>query len=275
MDAQSLFSNKGKKKKDVRNKIIAVGRDIDDKPLYYGLEQDTKSDLKYGTSAERYEWITQGSVDLALISAIDFSRLKGGWKVLPDICKSTKGPAKRIALFFNKNLNEIENIAVPANARTSEIVLKIILKELHQIETKFVKTSGSLADSLKKCDAALLTGDQAIYETMDNPFFIDLGEEWYDLTGLPLVHGFWIGNELTTSKDDFKKLMLSWDKGIQNIPVIAGEADKNTDYITNYLKSTVKYKLGEEEQAGLDELYRFAFFYGFIDYIPDFNFVEI
>ena len=194
MDAQSLFSNREEKKKNSRSKIIAVGTDIDDKPLLFGLEHGGKSNLKFGTSAERYDWIKQGTVDLAFISAIDFARLKGGWKVIPDICKSTKGPAKRIALFFNRDLNEIESIAIPGHTRTSEIVLKIILKELHQIETKFVKIPGSspLSDSLKKCDAVLLTGDQAIYEAENNPFFIDLGEEWYDLTGLPLVYGFWI-----------------------------------------------------------------------------------
>jgi chorismate dehydratase len=275
MDAQSLFAKKDRKKKSTPKKLIAVGNDIDDKPLFYGLQQYKEYNLKFGTSIKRFEWITQGSVELAFISAIDFSRLKGGWKVLPKICKSTRGPSKRTALFFNKNLNEIESIAIPANARTSEIVLKIILKELYQIDTKFIKLSVPLKEALQKCDAALLTGDQAIMEMRNNPFHIDLGEEWYDLTGLPLVYGFWIGNELTCTKEDFKNLVESCTLGLQNVTVIAGQTQHNMAYLSSYLSSVVNYNLGDEEQSGLEELYRFSFFYGFADYIPDFNFAEV
>ena len=275
MDTQSLFSNKEKKKENKVKKFIAAGKDIDDKPLLFGLEKSNKSQLKYGSSQKRFEWISQGSVDLAFISSIDFSRLKGGWKVLPNICKSSKGFSMRTALFFNKNLTDIESIAIPNNARTSEIVLKIILKELHQIETKFIKFSGPLSESLMKCDAVLLTGDQAVYESEKNPFHIDLGEEWFDLTGLPLVYGFWIGNELTTEKKDYQKLLDSLNLGMENIPSIAEQAGEKKEYIRNYLSSTINYSLKDEEQAALDELYRFSFFYGFADYIPDFNFAEV
>ncbi len=212
---------------------------------------------------------------MGFISSVDFAFLKGGWNVLPNVCKSTKGPSKRTVLFFNKNLTEIESIAIPENARTSEMVLKLILKELHQIETKFVKLTDSLSESLKKCDAVLLTGDQAIKEIQNNPVYIDLGEEWFDLTGLPLVYGFWIGNELSTEKSDFKKLTESYNFGLKNIDAIAKESKFNSKYISDYLSLTVNYNFGEEEKAGLDELYRFAFFYGFVDYIPDFNFAEL
>jgi len=275
MDAQSLFGKAEKTKDKKDKKLFAAGNDIDDKPLIFGLDQQYKSFLKYGPSRQRFDWISQGMVDLAFISSVDFPYLKGGWNVLPNICKSTKGASKRAALFFNKNLTEIESIAIPDNARTSEIVLKLILKELHQIESKFIKMSGPLSESLKKCDAVLLTGDQAISETENNPFYIDLGEEWFDLTGLPLVYGFWIGNELTTEKDDFAKLNDSCNLGLKNLDSIAKQAKLNTTYISDYLTSIVNYNLGEEQQAGLDELYRFAFFYGFVDYIPDFKFAEI
>lgn len=275
MDTKSLFSKSDFKKKPGAKKLIAAGNDIDDKPLTFGLQQ-LNNILKFGNSGERYKWISEGSVDIAFISSIDFARLKGGWKVLPKICKSSKGPSKRVVLFFNKNLTDINNIAVSGNARTSEIVLKIILKELHQIETNFQKMSGKLDESLKECDAVLLTGDQAIRETEKNPFFIDLGEEWFDLTGLPLVYGFWIGNELTTQKTDYSGIMNAFTNGHKRLNAICKDLHGvNDKYVLDYLSQTINYNFGEEEQAGLNELYRFAFFYGFVDYIPDFHFVEI
>lgn len=275
MDAQSLFGKEKVKIPKKEKKLIAAGTDIDDKPLIFGLEKEDNFFLKYGSSKQRFDWISQGMVDMGFISSIDFAFLTGGWKVLPNICKSTKGSSKRVVLFFNKNLNEIDSIAIPDNARTSDIVLKLILKELYQIESKFVRMSAPLSTSLKKCDAVLLTGDLALKETENNPFFIDIGEEWFDLTGLPLVYGFWIGNELTTEKSDFKKLADSCALGQNNIGAIVKKSTYHEKHMSDYLSLTVNYNLGEEEQAGLDELYRFAFFYGLVDYIPDFNFMDI
>lgn len=276
MDTQSLFNKSEFKNEADAKKYIAAGNDIDDKPLTFGLPQSENNILKFGNSGERFKWISEGSVDIAFISSIDFACLKGGWKVLPKICKSTKGPSKRAVLFFNKNLTDINTIAMSENDRTSEIVLKIILKERHQIETNFEKTSGKLNDRLKQCDAVLLTGDQAIRETENNPFFIDLGEEWFDLTGLPLVYGFWIGNELTTQKSDFSGILNAIQTGSKRLEQISKKLSGSDDkYILDYLSSTVNYNFGADEQAGLNELYRFAFFYGFVDYIPDFHFMEI
>lgn len=276
MDTQSLFRKSESKKESDNKKLIAAGNDIDDLPLTFGLQQLKDSTLKFGNSNERFKWISEGSVDIAFISSIDFACLKGGWKVFPKICKSTKGPSKRAVLFFNKNLKDINNIAVHENARTSEIVLKVVLKELHQIETNFEKMSGKLNNSLKQCDAVLLTGDQAIRETENNPFFIDLGEEWFDLTGLPLVYGFWIGNELTSKKSDFSKIINAFKSGSKRLDKISKNLPGTDDkYVFDYLSLNVNYNFGEEEQAGLNELYRFAFFYGLVDYIPDFNFIEI
>lgn len=274
MDTESLFGKSPKSPGLNAKKIITIGNDLDDKPLTFGLLQEKKQVIKYGNSVQRFKWVSQGAVDMAFISAIDFARLKGGWKVLPNICKSTKHTARRVALFFNKNLTEIESVAIPDHTRTTEIVLKLVLKELHQIETNYVKINGTLSELLKKHDAVLLTGDQAVMETKNNPFFIDLGEEWFDLTGLPLVYGFWIGNELTTVKADFINLHESLEQGQKNISAINDEPFQQKDYFYEYLTQTINYTLGEEEQAGLTELYRLAFFYGYVEYIPEFFFAE-
>ena len=290
MEPQSLFSKPEKHppKKNLRS--IACADEFDDQPMILGLKQG-HNQLKFGNSAERFEWISQGSVDIGFISSTDFSRLKGGWKVFPNICKSSLGRSST-ALFFNKNLSEINSIAVPTFSRTSSIVLQILLKELYQVDCKIVKSDLGLDSALKKYNAVLMTGNGALKEMAKNNSFIDLGEQWLDLTGLSLVYGFWIGNELIVNRDDYNQLTASLQLGNKSIAKIVENASLVTrlslgtggeqasginsqSSLEEYLSKTISYTFGEAEKDALAELYKYAFFYGFIEYIPDFNFLEI
>jgi len=275
MNPQDLFKKSPQVPAKKSRKIYTCGSNLDDQPLIYGLKQN-KAEIKFGNDLQRFNWITNGSVDVAFISAIDFARLKGGWKVIPDICKSVHSQSFRSNLFFNKNLGEIRSVAIHPNSRTSEIVLKILFKERYQIECEFVESSQSLQETLKKNDAFLLTGDISVEEAIKNPSFINIGEEWNDMTGLPLVYGFWLVNELTSQKEDYWLLQDSLKQGknaIENI--LEGIKDKKDKaYKMNFLSNIINYEFRDEEMLGLESLYNYAFFYGLIEYIPDFNFAE-
>ncbi len=275
MDAQTLFDKSKKHSPKENQRIITCGDEFDDQPMIFGLKLD-KNHLKFGNSLQRFKWFSQGAVDIGFISSIDFSRLKGGWKVFPNICKSSLGKS-RIALFFNKNLSEINTIAVPLYSSTSAAVMQVLFKELYQIECKIIRSDLGLESALKKYDAALLTGSYAIKEISTNASFIDLGEEWFDLTGLPLVFGFWIGNELIVNKDDYQQLSTSLKLGSNSINKIAGNipGKENQIILQNFLLKHINYNFGDEEKNALDEFYQYAFFYGLVDYIPDFNFLEV
>ncbi len=49
----------------------------------------------------------------------------------------------------------------------------------------------NLHEMLERCDGALLIGDRAIDEAARNPELVrmDLGQTWFDITGLPMVFG--------------------------------------------------------------------------------------
>jgi chorismate dehydratase len=132
---------------------------------------------------------------------------------------------------------------------------------------------------LKWSDAALLIGDEALHEQELNKNSFDLGEEWYDLTGLPMVFSFWTGRQIATQIEDVKNIINSTNLGLKNLENIAKEYSKKTDFswalYHDYLTQNVNYKFTEEEHAGLTEFYNYAFYYGLIEYIPDILFFEI
>jgi chorismate dehydratase len=289
MDTQNLFGKQKDAKPQKAVRSIACGDEIDDQPMILGLKQG-QNRLILGNSLDCFNLISQGSVDMGFISSIDFSKLKGGWKVFAHICKASDTES-RIKLFFNKDLSEISTVAVSEYSSTSTVVLQIILKELYEVECEIIKTKLGVKSALKEFDAVLLTGNSALREAAVNNTFIDIGEEWRELTGLPLVYGFWIGSELIVNQNDHNQLKASVLWGQKSIDKIVenahgklfenyisdndskGKSRNTTGYLSKYLSQTIRYNFGDEEKDSLAELYKYAFFYGFVDYIPDFNFL--
>jgi len=89
----------------------------------------------------------------------------------------------------------------------------------------------------------------------------DLGQTWWEETGLPFVFAMWVSRCDDFSTDSLRDaLEKSRDKGIANIPEIAVSAASKyqltvgqcEDYLTNY----IRFFLHAEELAGLAEFRR-------------------
>jgi predicted solute-binding protein len=280
MDPQSLFKKSrpddSKSKTVLKKPIITSADELDNQPLIFGLKKDTEIILKTGSASQILRWIMEGSADMGFISSIDFAQLKGGWKVIPGLCISSHSAANS-NLFFRKGLTKIKTIATLNPDSTHTVVLMILMKELYQGDPELIADSGDVCALLKKYDAVLLSGDQALHEAEENPAFLNINEEWYHFTGLPLVHGFWVANEMTTSKKEYEKVLNSFQLGIQNVDKICMDrgGEQKINSIKTYIKKLIGYNFGENERDSLEELFRYAFFYGLIDFIPEFNFSDI
>ena len=70
------------------------------------------------------------------------------------------------------------------------------MQEKYEIAPEFVSVNDSLVDKLNQVDAALLSGNEAFDVQQSDKMFMDLGDEWFDLTGLPFVYAFWAVHEM-------------------------------------------------------------------------------
>lgn len=280
MDPQSLFSKKKSTalqgEKQPGKLLIACPDELDDQPLIYGLKEDKNVILKKGDSKQRLKWIAEGAVDIGFISSADFSLLKGGWKIIPGMCISSLSSNSSV-LFFKKGLAKFSKIAIPAGSSTTPLVLKILMNELYHSNTEIVQDTGNVSTLLSKYDSVLITGERAIIEAVENRSFLNISEEWFQLTGLPLVSGFWIANEITCSAKDCEKIIDSFKSGMKNVESIYKKLQTPVapGVLTDHFKKSLNYLFGENERDSLEELYRYAFFYGFTNFIPEFNFVEL
>ena len=108
---------------------------------------------------------------------------------------------------------------------------------------------------------------------------MDLGEEWNDLTGLPFVFSLFAGREFILSREDIEPVIRSFNLGRKNLESICKEYAEN-DQIPwsvyhDFLTHEINYRFSELDHDGLNEFYNYAFFFGYIDQIPDIRFIDI
>ena len=266
-------------KQNIQKKRISVDESLASQPLIYGLTGthfEHTFDLEYSSQVICAEHLRQGASDLAIIPAAEYARKKETWFIVPDLCIAAPAASKKLQLFFNSGLRDIKRIAVPSLHSTETILLKIILQEGHELNPEYIEDTGDLEHLLKRADAALQVDDAALENYNKNRNRLDLNEEWVDLTGLPFVYSVWAGREFLIEKEDIIAVKMSYEIGVRNIEMICKDYSENRQeewgFYHDFLTKDLTYILTDTERNGLAEFFSYCFYFGLIEYIPDFHF---
>ena len=216
----------------------------------------------------------------AFVSPIDYARHGADYCIVPGIAAASSTRTDTVRLFVRRETRDIRTLAGDIRV-TSEIILaKIILLERIENITvdrslQFIPMFPDLSQMLQKADAALVVELNSPASTPADTFSLDLVEEWYDMTGLPYVHGFWIGREEEFSQNELDALVNARDRGTAFIDRIAQDLaakhHRPTAELQKYL-SSFSYELGTTEQESVTEYTRYAYFHGVIGDIPELRF---
>jgi chorismate dehydratase len=257
------------------------------RPLLYGL-RSSSADLEFlvdipSQLAIKLQKRTE-FLRCAFLSPIDYARHGADYLIVPRVAISSSSGSGTIQLFFNRNVRNVETMAVDIRV-TSEIILaKIILAE------KFPNLSagkGTLQvvpmlprreEMLRKSDAALVVNFHPFDRAADEPFALDLVEEWNDLTDLPYVHGLWIGHDEPESASVVEELIRAKEAGTSHLGETVHELQRERTIqrkaSEEYLQKFA-YDLGEKEQEALTEFIRLAYYHGVLPDAPDLNFFDV
>lgn len=251
------------------------------KPLIYAIEENKikhNFELIYDIPSQVAVNLLNKQINAGLVPSIHYAKYSVKYRIVPEICIASHGAVESIRLYFKKDLNDIKTVATDISSMTSVILARIILSEKYDVRPKFVAMKPNLEEMLSKADAALLIGDNALFESSGDESYLDLGDEWDDLTGLPFVYALWVGRRDSLSKDDVLALIEAKKYGLQNIDVICEKASErygiDFDSCKSYLTENLQYDLGELEIEGMKEFFTYAFYYGVIEFIPEIKFYE-
>ncbi len=252
---------------------------LNTKPLIYGLERNLfphNFEITKAIPSSLAVELTAGRLDVALVPSIAYAKNSPSLRIVPECGIIAHGAVDSIRLYFNKDLRSIRTVALDISSMTSVVLTKIILAERYEIKPQFIASEPDLKKMLSIADAALMIGDNALFKTGSaSGNYLDLAEEWFDMTGLPFVFAVWAGRPGALSLDDTQAIISSKNLGLDNIDEVcraaAEEYGAEFGLVKRYLTENIQFDLGEREIAGMSHYFELAFYHGALEYLPALN----
>ncbi len=233
------------------------------RPLVYGLDrQAARFSLRFDTPSRCANLLHEGAIDVGLIPSIEYAHRfdvhipRSDYHVVSDVGIMSVGAVASVALFTSRPTSAIRSVAVDRSSRASAALLRVLCAQWFDIEPKFVTLSPDLGAMLKRCDAALIIGDVALFADYESDGLekIDLGEEWTAMTSLPFVWAFWAGRPNAIGSDDIRALQTARDEGVAVRDTVASAYYPNDEQkvkrAEQYLRENIKYNLDEQAWLG-------------------------
>ena len=227
--------------------------------------------------------MADGSLDISVVSAVEYARDARRYLLLPDLAISCDGPVRSVMLFSKCPAEQLDGrrVIVSKSSMTSVALLELLFENVWRAAPEFVAGDAEMSDiaafERDAHDARLVIGDAALVLRGESrprvtaarapsfpsyPFAYDLGETWKTWTGLPFVFAVWVAQRTAPVAEALgihATLITSRNWGLDHLPALATQACEATGVsepvCLEYL-SGLDYGLSYEHLAGLTEFFR-------------------
>lgn len=245
-------------------------------PVYGAVDRGVvrlEATLVDGVPTALNRMMATGTLDVSVVSAVEYARNADRYLLLPDLAISCDGPVRSVMLFSKRPAAELDSrqVVVSRSSMTSVALLELLFRHVWHARPTFVPGDAELSDvarfSEEEHEARLVIGDAALLLTGRPdpgayPHAYDLGAEWKRWTGLPFVFAVWVAQRTTALADALRvhaALIASRDWGVRHLDRLAAQASSATGVpratCLTYLAG-LDYRLSSNYLAGLTEFYR-------------------
>jgi chorismate dehydratase len=227
---------------------------LNTKPLLYGLKRHpvlNEIELIEDYPSKIAQMLIDDQIDIGLIPVAATLRLKD-WYIDSDYCIGSNGPVASVCIFSQVPMDEIKQVYLDYQSRTSVNLAKVLLKEYWKKDVEFIDASGEdFRENIAGSTAGVVIGDRALEQRKKSRYIYDLGEAWKSHTGLPFVFAAWISNKrlpnaFITAFDEANAL------GFQHLDEVIAENPFPFFDLHEYYSSCIQYKLDDQKREGLE-----------------------
>lgn len=197
--------------------------------------------------------IHAGDVAVGLVSTLQ-AIIQPEMYTIADIGVAATGAVESVRLFSKCPITSIQTIALDSSSNTSNVLVQILMAKRYGMSCRYSHHQPNLATMTSSSDAALLIGDNGYAEIDAYPFVYDLGQEWFDWTGLPFVYAVWT-SRACINPNLMDLLYLACDWGMSNLHFLAVErAVKHGTTVPralHYFNEVMEYRLDQSHRDGL------------------------
>ena len=250
---------------------IGTLRDLYTQPLYCTLQGSASAELLFDTPAVHIDRLMSKESDAAFVHPMDYGINSSDLIIYPGVGVSANGFAGTVRLYLRENLQDIKSMAVGTVTTTDVVLTRVVLGEKYDSAPAIVPVAGTVEAMLAKADCALVAGEP-LHSIQTKYPFIDLVDEWSDITELPFVHSICVGRSESFNKELSDLLIVSQERGKSELRILADELSKDRtqspDAIYEFL-SQFSYTFDDRSRESLETFFHMAFFHGLMGDVPE------
>jgi chorismate dehydratase len=253
-------------------------------PVYGAIDRGIVSldgELVDGVPTTLNRMMRDGSLDVSVISAVEYATDASRYLLLPDLAITSDGPVRSVMMFSKRPVQDLggRKVLVSRSSMTSVALLELLFDHVWKVKPEFVPANAEVADvdafGRDDHDARLVIGDAALLLNSrlnadpgsmpagaNYRHAYDLGGEWKAWTGLPFVFAVWVAQRSADVQEALAvhgRLITSRNWGLEHRDVLAAQASLATGVsrpvCLEYL-SGLDYRLSYSHLAGLTEFFR-------------------
>lgn len=256
-------------------------------PIYWGLMRSgalLDVDLHKDTPDRLNAALIAGDLDIGPISLVEYLRHADELLLLSDIAVGSDGPVLSVNIVSTMPLAELDGrrVALGSTSRTGVLLAQMLLESRYGVHASYFRCPPDLTEMLLEADAAVVIGDvalRALYEAPPRGLTVtDLGQEWRDWTGLPMVFAVWaVRRDFAEAhpglvKDVHESFLRSRELCLSELDVVAAAAARwepfDASTLAQYFR-TLDFSMGPRQVEGVREFARRAAEGGVVPALPD------
>ncbi len=239
-------------------KVAAVNY-LNTKPLLYGIKRHAvlkQIDLIEVYPSKVAQMVLDGSADLGLIPVAVIPQLKES-HIITDYCIGCDGAVASVCIFCNVPIEEITELYLDYQSRTSVQLAQILLKEYWKREVQIIKaTSEDFRSKISGTTAAVIIGDRALEQRLQSAYIYDLGEAWKAFTGLPFVFAAWVSNKKLPN-DFIAAFNEANGLGFNHLDEVIAENPFSGFDLKEYYTKYISYNFNTQKKEGIKTFLQF------------------
>jgi chorismate dehydratase len=227
-------------------------------PMTYGLKNSEvikMTELSVDTPAECAKKLISGQVDIGLVPVAVIPEICNA-QIISKYCIGANGPVRSVVLASQVSLDDITEIVLDPNSRTSVKLIKVIASEFWKKDFKFIAgKQGFEKVDIQGNTAGVVIGDKVFAIEKKYKYIYDLAEIWKSFTNLPFVFAAWVANKPIT--EEYINLFnqgLSYGIAHVKDAVDNLETDITIDKIDllHYLQNNLDYLLDDNKNKAIN-----------------------
>lgn len=212
-------------------------------------------DLDFRIPSACADQLASGAADIGIVPSFELTRQD--LEILPGTGIACHGPVRSILLISSRPAQEIRTVAMDSSSRTSVQLARVILDARYGVRPQCIPHAPDLDAMLSVADSALIIGDPALrIDPAELPYHVhDLGAEWVEMTGLPMVFAVWAGRRAVVTPEVVKAFTESCRYGRERIEeIVAAESPRRhfpPALVREYLSAHIVHELGPDDYRGM------------------------